>query len=55
MELDVTMPEWALDVLGKEAEIVELSAHDLALLLLASKVEHTHEDEGSNEDAQAAG
>jgi hypothetical protein len=42
MDFEVTLPEWAFDTLGKEAEIVELSAHDLALLFLAEKVEHTH-------------
>ena len=45
MKLDVTMPEWALDILGKEAEIVELSTNDLALLFLAEKVVHTQQAE----------
>ena len=56
MELDVTMPEWALDILGKEAEIVELSVNDLALLFIAEKVVHTQTgtDDSTNPDHERA-
>lgn len=41
MELEISLPGWALDALDKEAEIVKLDACDLALLFIAQKVEHT--------------
>jgi len=43
-DLVIDMPEWALDALARESDITEISASDLALLFLADKVEHTHEN-----------